>query len=120
MSENTEYNLDFITKTKCDNVKSYHEGKMRTSRDVYYRLLFDEQYEHLRQRIVIGIRDRFRQEPDERPLEAMHRNVSHDLFVPWTRVLFFVVLYCDEKGREKRYVLWDRESRVDKVFNTGK
>ncbi|TDL29620.1 hypothetical protein BD410DRAFT_32147 [Rickenella mellea] len=83
--------------------------KLRTSEDVYNRLLWDP---HLNQDdYVIGYDDRF-QGVKQMPLQNWKRDVDDEAFIPMHRIVHFM-----RKSDGK--VLWDRQSKTDYVFGSG-
>ncbi|CAE7022988.1 Leng9 [Symbiodinium natans] len=77
--------------------------RLRTSEDVYNRLLHDERFHPAK--VVVGYEDRFLG-----PLEVKLPDFRPGGDIPFHRVYYF---------REEEEVLWDRRARLDRIFATG-
>ncbi|KAG8805028.1 hypothetical protein FRC19_008107 [Serendipita sp. 401] len=86
-------------------------AKLRTSADVYNRLMWDSTGDVSKDGYVIGYEDRFKG-VKEMPLTSWKREVEDESFIPFHRVVYF-----------KRLVdgahVWDRKTKVDMVFGSG-
>eukprot|EP00439_Symbiodinium_sp_Y106_P056173 s977_g7.t2 len=77
--------------------------RLRTSEDVYHRLIHDERFRV--SKVMMGYEDRFLG-----PLEVKLLDFRPGGDIPYHRVYYF---------REEGEVLWDRRARLDRVFGTG-
>ncbi|CAE7679320.1 Leng9 [Symbiodinium sp. CCMP2456] len=77
--------------------------RLRTSEDVYHRLIHDERFRAAK--VIMGYEDRFLG-----PLEVQLLDFRPGGDIPYHRVYYF---------REEEHVLWDRRARLDRVFGTG-
>jgi uncharacterized protein (UPF0248 family) len=84
-------------------------AKLRTSADVYNRLMWDASIN--RADHVVGYEDRF-VGVMEMPLTNWKREVEDEAFVPFHRVVHFRRVSDGVK-------VWDRRKRVDMVFGSG-
>jgi uncharacterized protein (UPF0248 family) len=84
-------------------------GKLRTSTDVYNRLMWDDNID--RSDYMIGYEDRF-VGVMEMPLTSWKREVEDEAFVPFHRVVHF-------RRMSDGVVVWNRRKRVDLVFGSG-
>lgn len=86
-------------------------GKLRTSSDVYNRLIWDNTGSVTKDGYVIGYEDRFKG-IKETPLTAWKRETSDESFIPFHRIVYF-----------KRVIdgvnVWDKRTKVDLVFGSG-
>jgi uncharacterized protein (UPF0248 family) len=84
-------------------------GKLRTSADVYNRLMWDPHAD--RADYAVGYEDRF-VGVMEMPLTNWKREVEDEAFVPFHRVVHF-------RRVSDGMLVWDRRNRVDMVFGSG-
>jgi uncharacterized protein (UPF0248 family) len=84
-------------------------GRLRTSADVYNRLMWDASADAADH--VVGYVDRF-EGIMEMPLLSFKREVEDEAFVPFHRVEYF-------RRKSDSVRVWDRRSRVDLVFGSG-
>ncbi|KAF8517850.1 hypothetical protein JB92DRAFT_3095335 [Gautieria morchelliformis] len=83
--------------------------KLRTSSDVYYRILWDRELNP--EDYLIGYEDRF-SGLKEMPLPNWKRDVEHEDFVPFHRVMHF-------RRKGDGVLIWDRRNKVDLMFGSG-
>lgn len=86
-------------------------GKLRTSTDVYNRLMWDATGNVAKDAYVIGYEDRFKG-IKETPLTAWKREVEDESFIPFHRVVYF-------KRLTDNVHVWDRRTKIDLVFGSG-
>src|SRR3954463_5529344 len=78
-------------------------ARLRTSREVYDRIRWDPHFDPAG--FVIGYEARL-----PAPKEVPFTGFVPDGDIPWHRVLYF---------REGDAIVWDRRSKVDKIFGSG-
>jgi uncharacterized protein (UPF0248 family) len=84
-------------------------GRLRTSADVYNRLMWDPQVD--RADFAIGYEDRF-EGVKEMALTGWKREVEDEAFIPFHRVVHF-------RRLSDGVLVWDRRKRVDLLFGSG-
>ncbi|PHH86646.1 hypothetical protein CDD83_9932 [Cordyceps sp. RAO-2017] len=84
-------------------------GRFRTAADVINRLRWDRTMDA--GDYVVGYRDRFAG-VRERALDEWTGEQTHDDFIPQHRIVHF-------KRRSDGVVVWERETRLDRVFGSG-
>jgi len=95
------------SKTSSNPQKQY--PKLRTSSDVYNRLMWDPSSN--KEDYAIGYEDRFTG-VKEMHLTSWKREVEDEAFIPFHRVVHF-------RRRSDNVVVWDRRKRIDLVFGSG-
>jgi len=88
-------------------------NKMRSSENVYHRILWSESSEYRPQNTMVGYRDRFKGVKEisfENFSEA--RELTEQCFIPWHRVVYF-------RNQVTGVKFWDRENKIDLIFQTN-
>jgi uncharacterized protein (UPF0248 family) len=83
--------------------------RLRPADDVLNRLRWDASFDS--SDYVVGYVDRFVGEK-EMPIDRWKSEQTHEEFIPMHRVLYF-------KRKSDGERVWDREKRIDLIFNTG-
>ncbi|KAL5527193.1 hypothetical protein ACEPAG_5984 [Sanghuangporus baumii] len=83
--------------------------RLRTSSDVYNRLLWDRRYNEAD--YLIGYEDRF-MGTKEIPLKSWSKQIEDENFIPFHRIVHF---RCKSTGE----LLWDRGTKLDRVFGSS-
>ncbi|KAI7970895.1 hypothetical protein EIK77_000562 [Talaromyces pinophilus] len=83
--------------------------RLRPADDVLNRLRWDASFDF--SDYVVGYVDRFIGEK-EMPIDRWKSEQTHEEFIPMHRVLYF-------KRKSDGERVWDREKRIDLIFNTG-
>lgn len=96
---------------KAQSTSYIPAGKLRTSSDVYNRLMWDSTGNVPKDGYVIGYEDRFKG-IKEMPLTSWKREVEDESFIPFHRVAYF-------KRLVDGVTLWDKRTKVDLVFGSG-
>lgn len=84
-------------------------AKLRSSADVYNRLMWDSSVS--REDYMIGYEDRFKG-VKEMPLGSWKREVEDEAFIPFHRVVHF-------RRKSDNVYVWDRAKRIDLLFGSG-
>jgi len=84
-------------------------AKLRTSSDVFNRLMWDPSVSSVD--YMIGYEDRFKG-VKEMPLCSWKREVEDEAFIPFHRVVHF-------RRKSDNVFVWDRKSKTDLVFGSG-
>ena len=84
-------------------------GKFRTAADVLNRLRWDSTFDSAD--FVVGYEDRFLG-ARERAVDQWKSEQTDEEFIPQHRILYF-------KRKSDEMIMWERRSRVDKVFGSG-
>jgi uncharacterized protein (UPF0248 family) len=84
-------------------------GKLRSSMDVMHRIRWDPSLDSAN--YVVGYEDRFTG-IQEKSFELWKGDLTDEEFIPQHRVVYF-------KRRNDGEIVWDRRTRVDKVFGSG-
>lgn len=90
-------------------VRAGGSGKLRTATDVLNRLRWDSAMDS--DDYVVGYEDRFTG-IKEKALEAWKSEQTDEEFIPQHRILYF-------KRKGDGVIVWDRRTRMDKVFGSG-
>ncbi|EIN08401.1 hypothetical protein PUNSTDRAFT_144010 [Punctularia strigosozonata HHB-11173 SS5] len=86
-----------------------NKAKLRTSADVYNRLMWDPMVNA--GDYVVGYEDRFLGY-QEVALIGWKRDIEDEAFIPFHRVVRF-------RRKSDNVIIWDRRSRIDRVFGSG-
>jgi hypothetical protein len=89
-------------------------AKLRTASDIHNRLKHDSKY-HIDE-YVIGYEDRVAQRILEKPVTAWARDTTDREFIPEQRVKYFK--WYPAKGEPE--LVWDRVTKLDKIFGSGR
>lgn len=84
-------------------------GKLRSSIDVMHRIRWDPSLDSAN--YLVGYEDRFTG-IQEKNFEMWKSDLTDEEFIPQHRVVYF-------KRRSDGEVVWDRRTRIDKVFGSG-
>lgn len=112
-AENTEsfkqWNPPGRSSRPAPGVQVLEGPRLRPADDVLNRLRWDASFDA--SDYVVGYVDRFVGEK-EMPIDRWKSEQTHEEFIPMHRVLYF-------KRKSDGERVWDREKRIDLIFNTG-
>eukprot|EP01118_Nematostelium_gracile_P015911 TRINITY_DN6472_c0_g1_i1.p1 TRINITY_DN6472_c0_g1~~TRINITY_DN6472_c0_g1_i1.p1 ORF type:complete len:713 (-),score=167.58 TRINITY_DN6472_c0_g1_i1:18-2156(-) len=91
-----------------DTKRNPTKKKLRTSEEVFNRMRWDHSFD--KDEILIGYEDRFDGMKEALFVTWEAKDVTEETFIPWHRVQYF---------KHKGEVVWDRKTRMDKVFVSG-
>lgn len=83
-------------------------AKLRQASDVLNRLRYDREYNI--DDCIVGYKDRHTSKIKEKPAADWSSETTDEEFIPEHRIEYF---------KRSGEVIWDKSSRVDKVFNSG-
>ena len=83
-------------------------AKLRQASDVLNRLRYDREYKI--DDCIVGYKDRHTSKIKEKPAADWASETTDEEFIPEHRIEYF---------KQDGEVIWDKSSRVDKVFNSG-
>jgi len=105
----TNQNKKQKRQAKNDATPHVPAEKLRTSADVFNRLMWDPQLDQ--DDYVIGYEDRFAG-VKEMPMRSWKKEVEDEAFIPLHRVVHF-------RRKSDGNVVWDRRTKIDHVFGSG-
>lgn len=107
--EDTDAVTGLPTRPRTTGIGNQPTTKLRSSIDVMHRIRWDPNLDSAD--FIVGYEDRFTG-IQERNFDLWKSELTDEEFIPQHRVMYF-------KRRSDGEVVWDRRSRVDKVFGSG-